>query len=54
MCEKKGSLCLSFVLGDNEPATDGCSGGGLGPGRTVRISVTAKMQGEGEEFNMFV
>lgn len=52
MCEKKGPLHLGFILGDNEAATDGCSGGGLG--RTVGITVTTKMQGEGEELTMFV
>lgn len=42
MCEKKGSkylsvslslrFCLGFILCDNEPATDGCSGSCLGLG----------------------
>lgn len=47
MCEER-SLCIGFIVGDNEPATDGW-GGCLGLGCNVGITVTAKMQGEGEE-----
>lgn len=46
------SLCLGLIFCDNEPATEGCSGNGLGLGRAVGITVTAEVQGEGGELNM--
>lgn len=55
-CVKRKISLPRLYVGDNEPATDGCRGGGgcLGLGRTVGITVTAKKQGKGEELNLFV
>lgn len=55
MCEKKGLnifLSLGFILYANKPATDSCCGSSVVLGRTIGMTVTAKIQGEGEELNM--